>query len=113
MEMQYRRLGRAGIKVSLLSLGSWVTFHNQVNIDAAVEMMSTAYEMGVNFFDNAEVYAGGKSEEVMGAALKRLGWRRSSYLISTKFYWGLHEGVNERNTLSRKRLIEGIHDSLR
>jgi voltage-dependent potassium channel beta subunit len=66
----------------------------------------------VNFFDNAEVYAGGKSEEVMGAALKKLGWRRSSYLVSTKFYWGLHDNVNERNTLNRKRLIEGIHGSL-
>jgi voltage-dependent potassium channel beta subunit len=113
MEMEYRRLGRAGIKVSVLSLGSWVTFHNQVNIDAAVEMMSTAYETGVNFFDNAEVYAGGKSEEVMGAALKRLGWRRSSYLISTKFFWGLEKGPNEQNTLNRKRLLEGIDGSLR
>ncbi len=113
MEMQYRRLGRAGIKVSLLSLGSWVTFHNQVNVDAAVEMMTAAYEAGVNFFDNAEVYAGGKSEEVMGAALKKLGWRRGSYLVSTKFYWGLHDGPNERNTLNRKRLLEGIDGSLR
>jgi voltage-dependent potassium channel beta subunit len=66
----------------------------------------------VNFFDNAEVYAGGKSEEVMGAALKQLGWRRGSYLVSTKFYWGLQDGVNERNTLNRKRLIEGINGSL-
>jgi voltage-dependent potassium channel beta subunit len=76
-------------------------------------MMKVAYEAGVNFFDNAEVYAGGKAEEVMGAALKKLGWRRSSYLVSTKFYWGLHEGVNERNTLNRKRLLEGIDGSLR
>jgi len=113
MEMEYRRLGRAGIKVSVLSLGSWVTFHNQVNIDAAAEMMSAAYESGVNFFDNAEVYAGGKSEEVMGAALKKLGWRRSSYLVSTKFFWGLNKGPNERNTLNRKRLLEGIDGSLR
>jgi voltage-dependent potassium channel beta subunit len=78
----------------------------------AVEMMSAAHDAGVNFFDNAEVYAGGKSEEVMGAALKQLGWRRSSYLISTKFYWGIEEGVNEENTLNRKRLIEGINGSL-
>ncbi len=113
MEMQYRRLGRAGIKVSVLSLGSWVTFHNQVQVDAAVEMMSAAREAGVNFFDNAEVYAGGKSEEVMGAALKKLGWRRGSYLVSTKFYWGLNDGPNERNTLNRKRLLEGIDGSLR
>jgi voltage-dependent potassium channel beta subunit len=112
MEMQYRRLGRAGIKVSVLSLGSWVTFHNQVQTDSAVEMMKAAYEVGVNFFDNAEVYAGGKSEEVMGAALKKLGWRRSSYLVSTKFFWGLNDGPNERNTLNRKRLLEGIDASL-
>ena len=113
MEMQYRRLGRAGIQVGVLSLGSWVTFHNQVNVDAAVDMMKAAREAGVNFFDNAEVYAGGKSEEVMGAALKRLKWRRGSYLVSTKFFWGLNEGVNERNTLNRKRLLEGIDGSLK
>ena len=110
--MEYRHLGRAGIRVSELSFGSWVTFSNQVDVNAAVEMMSAAYEAGVNFFDNAEVYAGGKSEEVMGAALKKLGWRRSSFLISTKFYWGIHDGVNEQNTLNRKRLIEGINGSL-
>jgi voltage-dependent potassium channel beta subunit len=113
MDMSYRRLGRAGVKVSVLSLGSWVTFHNQVQVDSAVEMMKAAYEAGVNFFDNAEVYAGGKSEEVMGAALKKLGWRRSSYLVSTKFFWGLNDGPNERNTLNRKRLLEGIDGSLR
>ncbi len=110
--MEYRHLGRSGLKVSVLSLGSWVTFHNQVDVDAAVEMMSAAYEHGVNFFDNAEVYAGGKSEEVMGAALKKLGWRRSSYLVSTKFFWGLHDGPNERNTLNRKRLLEAMEGSL-
>jgi voltage-dependent potassium channel beta subunit len=113
MEMEYRRLGRAGIKVSVLSLGSWVTFYNQADVETAAEMMKVAYEAGVNFFDNAEVYAGGKSEEVMGAALKRLGWRRGSYLVSTKIFWGLHDNVNERNTLNRKRLLEGIDGSLR
>jgi voltage-dependent potassium channel beta subunit len=110
--MEYRHLGRAGIRISELSFGSWVTFHNQVDIKAAMECMSAAYDAGVNFFDNAEVYAGGKSEEVMGAALKKLGWRRSSYLVSTKFYWGLNDGVNEKSTLNRKRLIEGINGSL-
>src|SRR5512147_1591103 len=110
--MEYRHLGKAGIRVSELSFGSWVTFHNQVDANAAVEMMSAAHDAGVNFFDNAEVYAGGKSEEVMGAALKQLGWRRSSYLISTKFYWGINDAVNEKNTLNRKRLIEGINGSL-
>lgn len=110
--MNYRHLGRAGIRVSELSLGSWVTFGNQADVDRAVEIMAAAYEYGVNFFDNAEVYAGGRSEEIMGAALKRLGWRRGSYLVSTKFYWGLYDNVNERNTLNRKRLIEGINGSL-
>jgi voltage-dependent potassium channel beta subunit len=110
--MEYRHLGKAGIQVSELSFGSWVTFHNQADVKAAVKLMSAAYEAGVNFFDNAEVYAGGKSEEVMGAALKQLGWRRGSYLVSTKFYWGLHNNVNEKNTLNRKRLIEGINGSL-
>lgn len=111
--MQYRHLGRAGIRVSELSFGSWVTFSNQADATLAAGMMSAAYEAGVNFFDNAEVYAGGKSEEVMGAALKKLGWRRSSYLVSTKFFWGLHGGVNEKSTLNRKRLIEGINGSLK
>ncbi|MCB0118513.1 MAG: aldo/keto reductase [Anaerolineales bacterium] len=111
--MQYRFLGRTGIQVSELSIGSWVTFKNQVDVKAAVEIMAAAYDHGVNFYDNAEVYASGKSEEVMGAALKKLNWRRGSYLISTKFYWGLNDGVNERNTLNRKRLIEGINGSLK
>ena len=110
--MEYRSLGRTGIKVSELSLGSWVTFKNQVDVDAAVEIMAAAYDAGVNFFDNAEAYASGQSEEVMGAALKKLSWRRGSYLVTTKIYWGLHDGVNESNTLNRKRLIEGINGSL-
>jgi len=111
--MRYRHLGRSGLQVSELSLGSWVTFHTQVDVDAAVECMAAAYDAGVNFFDNAEVYAGGKSEEVMGAALKKLGWRRSSYVISTKFFWGLYDGVNEKNTLNRKRLREAMDASLK
>ena len=110
--MNYRHLGRTGIRVSELSLGSWITFKNQVDVDAAVEIMAAAYDTGVNFFDNAEAYAKGKSEEVMGAALKKLGWRRGSYLITTKIYWGLYDGVNERNTLNRKRLIEGVNGAL-
>jgi voltage-dependent potassium channel beta subunit len=110
--MEYRHLGRAGIKVSELSLGSWITFKNQVDVDAAVEIMAAAFDAGVNFFDNAEAYARGKSEEVMGAALKKLGWRRGSYLLTTKIYWGLFDAVNEKNTLNRKRLIEGINGSL-
>ena len=110
--MEYRHLGRAGIRVSELSFGSWVTFHTQADVDAAKDMMAAAYDAGVNFFDNAEAYAGGKSEEVMGQALKQLNWRRSSYLVSTKLFWGLHDGVNENHTLNRKYLIEAINGSL-
>jgi len=110
--MNYRHLGRTGLLISELSFGSWVTFSNQMDVKDGADCMSAAYEAGVNFFDNAEVYAGGKSEEVMGAALKKLGWRRGSYLISTKFFWGLNDGVNEHDTLNRKRLIEGINGSL-
>ena len=111
--MNYRNLGRTGIKLSELSLGSWITFHNQTGVRDTVEIMAAAYDAGVNFFDNAEVYAGGKSEEIMGAALKKLGWRRGSYLISTKLFWGLHDTPNERNTLNRKYLLEGIDGSLK
>ncbi|MGI9238332.1 MAG: potassium channel beta subunit family protein [Woeseiaceae bacterium] len=111
--MRYRHLGRAGIQVSELSLGSWVTFHTQAGIETTVELMGAAYAAGVNFFDNAENYAAGHSEQVMGAALKKLGWRRGSYLVSTKLFWGLHDSTNEQNTLNRKYLLEGIDGSLR
>lgn len=111
--MDYRRLGSAGLKVSELSFGSWVTFSGQVDDSAAVELMKFAYDSGVNFFDNAEAYAGGESEVIMGRALKKLGWRRPSYVISTKFYWGLNDGPNEKNTLNRKYLMQAIDGSLR
>ncbi len=111
--MKYRHLGKSGIQVSELSFGSWVTFHNQSGIDSVVTMMAAAYDAGVNFFDNAETYAAGKSEEIMGAALRKLGWRRGSYLVSTKLFWGLNDGPNEQNTLNRKYLIEGIDGSLK
>jgi len=111
--MEYRKLGESGLKLSELSFGSWVTFHTQAAVDATVEMMTAAYDAGVNFFDNAEVYAFGKSEELMGEALRRLGWRRGSYLVSTKLFWGLHDGPNQKNTLNRKYLIEAIDGSLR
>jgi voltage-dependent potassium channel beta subunit len=111
--MNYRHLGKAGIQVSELSLGSWVTFHTQSGIESVTAMMAAAYDAGVNFFDNAEGYAGGKSEEIMGAAIKKLGWRRGSYLVSTKLFWGLNEGPNEQNTLNRKYLLESIGGSLR
>jgi len=111
--MNYRHLGNAGIQVSELSLGSWVTFHLQTDLKASMDMMGAAYDAGVNFFDNAEAYALGKSEEIMGAALKWLGWRRGSYLVSTKLFWGLHDNPNEKNTLNRKYLVEAMNGSLR
>lgn len=114
--MEYRRVGRAGLKVSALSLGSWVTYGNQVDEKQALELMSAARDHGVNFFDNAEVYASGRSEELMGAALKKLGWDRLTYVVSTKFFWGLPnkfgDGINERNTLNRKYLMQAIDHSL-
>lgn len=110
--MAYRRLGQAGIKVSVLSFGSWVTFHNQLGHDTALECMQAAWDAGVNFFDNAEVYAGGASEKIMGDAIRELRWPRESYLISTKVYWGLTDGPNTRNTLNRKYLLHAIDGSL-
>ena len=108
--MEYRNLGNSGLKVSALSFGAWVTFGSQVDIDAAVEMMQIAFDAGVNFFDNAEVYADGVAEEIMGAAIKRTGWRRSEYLVSTKIFWG-GQGPNERG-LSRKHIVEGADAAL-
>jgi len=110
--MNYRRLGRSGLKVSELSFGSWVTYGNQLDTSRARECMAAAYAAGVNFFDNAEVYAKGQSETIMGAVLRELGWRRSSYIVSTKFFWGLHDGPNEKNTLNRKYLMQAIDGSL-
>ena len=111
--MQYRRLGRSGLKVSELSLGSWVTYGSQVDTKAAVECMAAAWDAGVNFFDNAEAYAKGMSETIMGGALKQLGWRRAQVIVSTKFYWGLNDGPNEKNTLNRKYLMQAIDGSLK
>jgi voltage-dependent potassium channel beta subunit len=114
--MHYRRLGRSGLQVSELSLGSWVTYHNQVDTSAATEMLAAAMDAGVNFFDNAEVYASGQSEVVMGQAFKALKWPRLNYIVSTKFFWGLsREGntVNRMDTLNRKYLMQAIDGSLR
>jgi voltage-dependent potassium channel beta subunit len=113
--MQYRRLGRSGLRVSTLSLGSWVTYHNQVDTGAAVEMLAAAFDAGVNFFDNAEVYASGRSEEIMGRAFKQLAWPRLNYVVSTKFFWGLDrngDAVNRKDTLNRKYLMQAIDGSL-
>jgi voltage-dependent potassium channel beta subunit len=111
--MNYRRLGRSGLKVSELSLGSWVTYGNQLDANAARECMAAAWDQGVNFFDNAEVYAAGKSEEIMGDALKKLGWSRLKVVVSTKFFWGISDGPNEKNTLNRKYLLNAVDASLK
>ncbi len=114
--MEYRRLGRSGLQLSVLSLGSWVTYHNQVDTGSAVEMMAAAFDAGVNFFDNAEAYAGGQGEVVMGAALKTLKWPRLNYVVSTKFFWGLDragDAINRRDTLNRKYLMQAIDGSLK
>jgi voltage-dependent potassium channel beta subunit len=111
--MEYRRLGRAGLKVSALSFGSWVTYGNQMDTRLARECMAAAWDAGVNFFDNAEVYALGQSETIMGQVLKELKWPRQKYIVSTKFYWGLEKGPNEKNTLNRKYLHHAIDASLK
>ena len=111
--MQYRRLGHSGLKVSELSFGSWVTYGNQVDTKSAIDCMAAAWDAGVNFFDNAEVYAKGMSETIMGEALKQLGWRRAQMVISTKFFWGINDGPNEKNTLNRKYLMQAIDGSLK
>jgi voltage-dependent potassium channel beta subunit len=110
--MQYRSLGRSGLEVSVLSFGSWVSFGAQLDTGRARDCLAAAYDAGVNFFDNAESYAGGESERIMGAAIDKLGWPRHSYVVSTKFFWGLHDGVNMRNTLNRKYLSQAIDGSL-
>ncbi|MGZ6967362.1 MAG: potassium channel beta subunit family protein [Acidimicrobiia bacterium] len=110
--MQYRRLGRSGLKVSVLSFGSWVSFGTQLDTDAALGCLDVAYQGGMNFFDNAEAYAGGESERIMGEAIAALEWPRHSYVISTKLFWGIHGGVNMSNTLNRKYILQSIEGSL-
>lgn len=104
--MQYRYLGRSGLKVSSLSFGSWVSFNHQMDVGPAREAMAAAYAAGCNFFDNAEVYAGGASETIMGKALAELGWGRDTFVVSTKIFWG-GSGPNQRG-LSRKHIVEGV-----
>jgi voltage-dependent potassium channel beta subunit len=111
--MHYRRLGRSGLKVSELSFGSWVTYGNQVDGRAARELMAAAWDAGVNFFDNAEIYARGGAEQIMGEALQSLAWPRQKFVVSSKFYWGLGDGPNEKNTLNRKYLRHAIEGSLK
>lgn len=109
--MEYRFLGNSGLKVSALSLGAWVTYGGQVGEEIANECMTAAYEAGVNFFDNAEVYADGNAEIVMGNVIKRAGWKRSDLVVSTKIFWG-GEGPNDSG-LSRKHIIEGTNAALK
>ena len=109
--MEYRNLGKSGLKVSALSYGAWVTFGPQMNESIAADCMHRAYDAGVNFFDNAEVYADGVAEEIMGAVLAKTGWDRSSYIVSTKIFWG-GEGPNQRG-LSRKHIVEGTDAALK
>jgi voltage-dependent potassium channel beta subunit len=116
-KMPFRRLGRSGLQVSVLSFGSWVTFDTQIKDDLALDCMQAAHDAGCNFYDNAEAYAGGESEAIMGRVIEQLGWARQSYVLSTKVYWGIDGRMpNMQNTLNRKYLhhsIEGCLDRLK
>lgn len=111
--MLYRHLGKSGLQVSALSFGAWVTFGRQIGDPVAKDLLYAAYEAGINFFDNAETYADGQAELVMGAILKKSGWRRSSYLVSSKVYFGWEDDKPNQTGLSRKHVMEACHDALR
>ena len=111
--MEYRKLGNTGIQISALSLGSWLTFGKQIEDSVAEKLMTTAYDAGVNFFDNAEIYARGKSELVMGAALKKFNWQRSSYMVSSKVFFGFEDNKPNQRGLSRKHIIEGCEAAMK
>lgn len=111
--MEYRRLGKSGLQVSALSFGSWLTFGKQIDDSVADTLLSTAYDNGVNFFDNAEIYAAGKSETVMGHLLKKKNWARSSYCVSSKVFFGYEDKLPNQTGLSRKHIIEGCHAALK
>ena len=113
MEMQYNNLGKSGLMVSRLSLGSWLTFGKQISDQTAEALMDYAYEQGVNFFDNAEIYARGKSEEVMGAILKKKAWSRDSYIVSSKAFFGTGGQLPTQTGLSRKHLVEACEAALK
>ncbi|MBS1919904.1 MAG: aldo/keto reductase [Bacteroidetes bacterium] len=112
--MEYRRMGKAGLQLSVLSFGSWVSFHKQIDDGVADELMGIAYDKGINFFDNAEVYALGESEKMMGRVLKKKNWDRTSYVISSKVFWGWRGKQNKPNQtgLSRKHIVEACHEAL-
>lgn len=111
--MEYRRLGKSGLKVSVLSLGSWLTFGHQINDDMAEKLMRKAYDKGVNFFDNAEIYAQGKSEKVMGKILKKTKWDRTSYVVSSKVFFGDGGKLPNQTGLNRKHIFEACHKALK
>ena len=114
--MEYKRLGKSGLQVSRLSFGSWLTFGKQVGDNTAEELMKLAYDSGINFFDNAEAYAGGKSEEVMGDILRKMGWRRDSYIVSSKVFFGADGGSGNlaptQKGLNRKHIVEACEQAL-
>jgi voltage-dependent potassium channel beta subunit len=112
--MEYRRLGKSGLQLSLISFGSWVSFQKQIDDKIADQLMGIAYDNGINFFDNAEAYAGGESEKMMGRVLKKKKWDRSSFAVSSKVFWGLHGKENKPNQkgLSRKHVIEACDEAL-
>lgn len=110
--MQYRKLGHSGLQLSLLSFGSWVSFHNQVDQQLAAKLMAYAYDKGINFFDNAEVYAHGKAEIIMGQVLKSMQWDRSSYLVSSKVFFGRGDKRPNMTGLSRKHIREACDEAL-
>jgi voltage-dependent potassium channel beta subunit len=109
--MEYRRMGKTGLQLSALSFGSWVTFGSQIDNAVSEELMKTAYDNGINFFDNAEVYASGKSEEVMGVILKKMGWERSTYVVSSKVFWG--GNLPNQKGLMRKHVVEACEAALK
>ena len=113
--MEYRRLGKSGLQLSVLSFGSWLSFKKQINDKTADELMGIAYDNGINFFDNSEAYAGGESEKMMGRVLKQKNWDRSSYTVSSKVFFGLYGKENKPNQkgLSRKHLMEACNDALK
>ena len=111
--MEYRRLGNSGLQVSILSFGSWVTFDTQIDNTAAIECIAAAGDAGCNFFDNAEAYAGGKSEEIMGHALRELGWPRWSYVLTTKVFWGIHGDVPEHAQHAQPQVPDAMRSTVR
>lgn len=110
--MEYRLLGNSGLKVSQFSFGSWVTFGNQMDVEPVKNCLKYAFDHGVNFFDNAEVYANGKSESIMAKGFNQLGLQRNEYVLTTKFFWGIEDRINFKNTLNRKYLTQAMNNSL-